>query len=122
LLASRDYGSWHGGGWRDSLGAEVVVTTLQDRSGLHPGVGWWIVLLWAVCWICSPPYIVDAPRPYASLVFVAARAGYAMVAARAAFAVLFRSRSWWWAAYAAVLFAVGPLVFFVVRSASDGWK
>jgi hypothetical protein len=33
-----------------------------------------------------------------------------MIAARAALAVLFRNRSWWWLIYAFLLILIGPLV------------
>jgi hypothetical protein len=51
-----------------------------------------------------------------------AHAGYAMIAARAAFALLFRNRSWWWIAYAALLSIMAPLVAEMAESASDHWQ
>jgi hypothetical protein len=79
-------------------------------------------LVVAVLWILDTNPSLGAPRNYYPTVFVVARAGYAMVAARAAFALLFRNRSWWWVAYAVLLFAVEPLVTESLRSASDGWR
>jgi hypothetical protein len=85
-------------------------------------LGWWAVLVIAVLLIIDTNPDSGVPRPYDGVAFVVARAAYAMIGARAAFAVLFRNRSWWWTAYGVLLLLVELLVAGVLKSASDGWK
>lgn len=89
---------------------------------LHRGLGWWAVLVAAVLWMLDTNSNLGVPRKYAPTVRLISCAGYAMIAARAAFALLFRNRSWWWLAYASLLAFVPLLVSEWVRTASDNWQ
>lgn len=86
-----------------------ALATSPDRRP-RPSLGWWAVLAIALVWALSANPIGPATRRYASTMFAVGRAGYGMIAARAAFALLFRNRSWSWIAYLVLLVFVEPLI------------
>jgi hypothetical protein len=98
------------------------VQTARPGFKVHPGLGWWAVLIVAGFWIADGNPSIPVPRNYFSMVVTICHIGYALVAARAAFALLFRNRSWWWVAYALLLIMIEPLVTGETQSASNGWQ
>jgi hypothetical protein len=102
----------------NALAAPIAPVKPRPQAAL----GWWAVLLTAVWLIADGTPVGFVPRKYYSIAVAVTRAAYAMIAARAAFAVLFRNRSWWWVAYAILLVFVGSLVVGIEQSASDDWN
>ncbi len=89
---------------------------------VHAGLGWWLVLIIAALWVADSNPSIPVPRRYFSTVVTICHAGYALVAARAAFALLFRNRSWWWVVYALFLVMIEPIVTGAAESESNGWQ
>lgn len=85
-------------------------------STLNSGVGWYAVLIVAAYLFCADAPTLVERSGYGPIRVQAARVGYALIAARAVVAVLFRNRSWAWACYAILLLGVGPLVVLLARS------